>query len=280
MSIKLLWPFDTPILPVTGNFGRLGPYDYFINYKGQKIPLPHTGTDYPPKLKIKTFAPEAGKVIEVYSPVTTAKDYKTGYGRFCRIKLNNGYRIGFAHMDSLIIKSGQVVTKGQLIGYTGQTGTVTGPVCHIEFADPAGRLIDLTKVVQWSKGVNNVDLELERLAALFTVLLGKKPNKYDIESWRKSKLSAGAYATKHYLIKWVKKSQYDKEIATLNAGIVTLQGQIEKLQKTIEDQNAVNDTLITQIEEYKKDAVDKKKTETDRRRDWATVRLAEIATCN
>jgi murein DD-endopeptidase MepM/ murein hydrolase activator NlpD len=38
----------------------------------------------------------------------------------------------YGHMDSFVVAAGQTVTKGQLIGYMGQTGYVTGPHLHWE----------------------------------------------------------------------------------------------------------------------------------------------------
>ena len=38
----------------------------------------------------------------------------------------------YAHMDSSVVTAGQSVRKGELIGYMGQTGYVTGPHLHWE----------------------------------------------------------------------------------------------------------------------------------------------------
>lgn len=40
---------------------------------------------------------------------------------------------GYAHLQSTVINRGQRVTKGQLIGYMGATGTATGSHTHFEF---------------------------------------------------------------------------------------------------------------------------------------------------
>jgi Peptidase family M23 len=54
---------------------------------------------------------------------------------------------GYAHLSRTVIDTGQHVTKGQLIGYSGNTGDVTGPHLHFEvlplnpnFNDNHGRL--------------------------------------------------------------------------------------------------------------------------------------------
>ena len=39
---------------------------------------------------------------------------------------------GYAHLSRTVIDGGQHVSKGQLIGYSGNTGDVTGPHLHFE----------------------------------------------------------------------------------------------------------------------------------------------------
>ena len=47
----------------------------------------------------------------------------------------------YAHMSKLLVKPGDYVTQGQIIGEVGETGRVTGP--HLHFAVMANRtLID------------------------------------------------------------------------------------------------------------------------------------------
>ena len=45
---------------------------------------------------------------------------------------NGTYTTRYAHMSSLIVSAGQYVEKGQIIGYEGATGNVTGPHLHFE----------------------------------------------------------------------------------------------------------------------------------------------------
>lgn len=55
-----------------------------------------------------------------------------GYGRM--IKLSHGANLStaFAHLKQPAVKKGQVVTRGELIGYAGNTGRSTGPHLHYE----------------------------------------------------------------------------------------------------------------------------------------------------
>ncbi len=55
-----------------------------------------------------------------------------GYGKFVEIKHNDIFSTRYGHCSRVIVRKGQVVRKGQLIGYVGTTGASTGPHLHFE----------------------------------------------------------------------------------------------------------------------------------------------------
>ena len=55
-----------------------------------------------------------------------------GYGKMVRIRHNNGFVTYYAHLNTLMVTSGQKVSKGQQIGKAGSTGNSTGPHLHFE----------------------------------------------------------------------------------------------------------------------------------------------------
>ena len=58
---------------------------------------------------------------------------RIGYGNRIVIKNSHGYEILYAHLsESIYVKVGQKVKKGQLIATTGNTGLSTGPHLHYE----------------------------------------------------------------------------------------------------------------------------------------------------
>ncbi|MDF2558290.1 MAG: peptidase [Bacillales bacterium] len=62
----------------------------------------------------------------------TFAGWDSGYGNKIEINHNNGLKTVYAHLKSLSVSSGQVVSKGQQIGVMGSTGNSTGVHLHFE----------------------------------------------------------------------------------------------------------------------------------------------------
>lgn len=56
----------------------------------------------------------------------------SGFGKLIILQHNFGFKTYFAHLDAVKVKSGEFVSKGQLIGLSGNTGLSTGPHLHYE----------------------------------------------------------------------------------------------------------------------------------------------------
>ena len=67
--------------------------------------------------------------------VTYAGDELKNYGNLVLIKHAAGFTTAYAHADRLVVARGDTVTKGQVIGYAGQTGDVETPQLHFEIRD-------------------------------------------------------------------------------------------------------------------------------------------------
>ncbi len=101
---------------------------------------PHTGIDLAAPYGTPVMAADSGQVIWV------GWDW-SGLG--WAVKINHGYYLAtiYGHLDHYIVKVGQNVKKGQVIGYEGSTGASTGP--HVHFMVLVNNIwVDPTKYVQ------------------------------------------------------------------------------------------------------------------------------------
>jgi murein DD-endopeptidase MepM/ murein hydrolase activator NlpD len=80
------------------------------------------------------FAGNIGKPIHCTGNgvVTSVEKNSAGYGN--RVIINHGYGFNtlYAHMSKIIVKEGDVVERGQVIGNIGNSGSSTGPHLHYE----------------------------------------------------------------------------------------------------------------------------------------------------
>ena len=75
----------------------------------------------------------AAKGTPIYasrSGVVTVATYHNTAGNYVTINHQDGYRSTYMHMTHYVVKVGQYVYAGQLIGYVGSTGRSTGPHLH------------------------------------------------------------------------------------------------------------------------------------------------------
>ncbi|EHK6249738.1 M23 family metallopeptidase [Campylobacter upsaliensis] len=94
-----------------------------------------------PILKRKEFHPgidlAASIGTPIYAPASGVVEFSgysnNGYGYNVILLHNFGFKSVFAHMMRKdVVKAGDFVNKGDLIGYTGNTGLSTGPHLHYE----------------------------------------------------------------------------------------------------------------------------------------------------
>lgn len=86
----------------------------------------HRGLDMKAPMKTPVYATADG-IVE-YS----GYHKKSGFGNLVIIQHNYGFKTYFAHLNSVVIKSGKFVKKGDLIAYTGNSGMSSGPHLHYE----------------------------------------------------------------------------------------------------------------------------------------------------
>ncbi|MHB1926692.1 MAG: M23 family metallopeptidase [Leptospirillum sp.] len=115
------WAYTPSIWPVhgvlTSGFGwRNSPFGVGRDF--------HPGIDIAGPTGIPVVATAEGTVL--------AAGWDQGYGKAIRILHGEGLETLFGHLDSVVVSPGQRVSRGEVIGYLGNTGLSTGPHLHYE----------------------------------------------------------------------------------------------------------------------------------------------------
>lgn len=111
---SFVWP---AVGPITTRFGEPGS-DWIGGY--------HMGLDIGAPAGAPVVAAADGTVEEA------SDDNSHGYGNHVLIAHGNGYETLYAHLSRYVVKTGQTVSQGALIGYVGATGFADGPHLHFE----------------------------------------------------------------------------------------------------------------------------------------------------
>jgi murein DD-endopeptidase MepM/ murein hydrolase activator NlpD len=99
-------------------------YGYRIHpiYKVRKF---HYGMDFSAPTGTEIFATGDGVIEKV------SRQYN-GYGRHVVVRHGFGYQTLYAHMSKILVREGQTVKRGEVIGLVGNTGTSVAPHLHYE----------------------------------------------------------------------------------------------------------------------------------------------------
>lgn len=129
----------------------------------------HTGIDLAMPIGTNLRSIATGKVTKIFNDNVT--------GRGVLIEGKDGREYLFGHMDEVIVKYGETVKVGELIGFSGNTGNSTGPHLHFairengQYIDPAPYINSLTQITgdieaPWTlyQGGSNTREELSKWA--------------------------------------------------------------------------------------------------------------------
>ena len=126
----------------------------------------HTGVDWATPYGTPIFASGNGVVEKV--------GWEGGYGKYVRLKHNNGYETAYGHMSAFAkgMEPGKRVRQGQVIGFVGSTGMSTGAHVHYEilvngrFVDPMrvklprGRSLEGVVMTSFEKERDRLDIQM------------------------------------------------------------------------------------------------------------------------
>jgi murein DD-endopeptidase MepM/ murein hydrolase activator NlpD len=118
-SIPSIMPVNRKLVKISSGFG----WRYLPGRGGQF----HTGVDFAGHIGIPIFATGDGVVEDANLNASFA-----GYGLIVLINHGFGFKTLYAHLSKVLVKPGDSVKRGQIIGYMGSTGYSTGPHLHYE----------------------------------------------------------------------------------------------------------------------------------------------------
>jgi murein DD-endopeptidase MepM/ murein hydrolase activator NlpD len=110
----MLWPVQGRI---TASYGeRIDPFSGEGAF--------HRGIDIASEIGTRIVAPADG--------VVKFSDLINGYGRAVIIDHGNGISTLYGHLSGFAVSAGQLIHRGDTLGYVGQSGRSTGPHLHYE----------------------------------------------------------------------------------------------------------------------------------------------------
>jgi murein DD-endopeptidase MepM/ murein hydrolase activator NlpD len=116
------------VLPVTPSVttAEFGDYGLWASY--------HTGLDF--------NGSEGQQFVAIANGVVTSAAYDGSYGNKTVVTLDDGTEIWYCHQSSFGVSEGDTVSAGEVIGYIGSTGNVTGSHLHVEVRPGGGDPVD------------------------------------------------------------------------------------------------------------------------------------------
>lgn len=118
---------------ITSKFG------YRTDPKTGKQNAFHNGLDLAVPMNTPIKSPMPGVIFSI----STVGDG----GNQIIVKHDNGYKTGYAHLNKILVKKGDRIKQGDVIGLSGNTGKSTGPHLHLTLTDASGAKVDPEKMM-------------------------------------------------------------------------------------------------------------------------------------
>ncbi|MEK7662396.1 MAG: peptidoglycan DD-metalloendopeptidase family protein [Patescibacteria group bacterium] len=101
----------------------------------------HNGIDLKASVGTKIKASLGGRVVGTGNTDTSC--YKASYGKWVLLEHGNGLSTIYGHLSLIKVSQGEIVSTGQVIGYSGNTGYTTGP--HLHFTVLASKAVRISE---------------------------------------------------------------------------------------------------------------------------------------
>ena len=145
----------------------------------------HSGFDITADIGTEIKAIANGKVLLAEFDGTTTEGYDAfndGYGNKVEILNDDGRRVVYGHLREILVKPGDVVTQGMIIGKTGSSGGSRVPHLHLEIRKTNTEETGLDYTINPLTVLPKIDLEnlngeftQEPYASLWRILVSDNP---------------------------------------------------------------------------------------------------------
>jgi len=146
------------------NWYITSPYGYRIHPITNEYKF-HNGIDLRAAIGTPIYSIEDGIIEDV--------NYNSSGGNQIFVKHNNNYRTTFSHLDRTVKNKGDQVIKGELIAYSGNTGSSTAPHIHYTVKYNGQRIDPETLIYE---DPNNIIQDPYNLIGNYNFNNGLKPN--------------------------------------------------------------------------------------------------------
>ncbi|MEI8270374.1 MAG: peptidoglycan DD-metalloendopeptidase family protein [bacterium] len=102
---------------------------YITSFYGTRWGSVHRGTDFRASVGTQVYAMADGIVAGAGDTDTTCNG--ASFGKFILIKYDNGLASTYGHLSLIKVSKGQIVKRGEVVAYSGNTGYSTGPHLHV-----------------------------------------------------------------------------------------------------------------------------------------------------
>jgi murein DD-endopeptidase MepM/ murein hydrolase activator NlpD len=140
-ELPTLWPLQGVRGRITNYFG---PAEHPFTRKWYL----HKGIDIAYRIGTPVICTADGKVVEKkYEPM--------GFGHYIVVRHKYGFYTKYAHLQTVSVKEGELVSQGQKVGTLGNTGLSTGPHLHYEVRI-GSQVVDPERYLNIKSGLRNV----------------------------------------------------------------------------------------------------------------------------
>lgn len=180
MQDKYIWPIE-PKFKVAEHDKYGIRKNHYVLFKERA----HSGFDITANIGTEVKAIADGEVLLAEFDGTTTEGYDAfndGYGNKVEIINNDGRRVVYGHLRKILVKVGQKIKQGEIIGLTGTSGGSRVPHLHLEIRKTNTNDTGLEYTINPLELLPKINLEElkeefkeEPYASLWRIMVSEKP---------------------------------------------------------------------------------------------------------